>query len=202
MGRLGSALCAPHADLFSNLLGFVSIRSCSIDLPKFSGPSEGMNERGLTVSQQTLRQSVYQDAPAAERGAVLSLCFTDVTAWALGSFATVAELRIALPSVLVVGARDPSIIAPLHWAVDDSEGDHCGWMVYFKLRLAAQPEHRTGARGPTAPYTAQPERWTGTAGTPDRRERPGEPRPEQSLLTVMCRSRCDVCFSTRSAILQ
>ena len=80
---------------------------------------EGMNERGFTVSVQTLQQSVYENhtTPAPQ-----PVTFDRVAAYLLQRCASVADVAAALRGVAVV---DNPLFAKLfgrcHWSVADSE---------------------------------------------------------------------------------
>ena len=123
LGKSGT--CANMgAKAFAGTHGFVSL-----DLSPGPGspypeaiPTDGINAVGLTISQHTLQQSVYQD-PNMSPHHRERICFADFTAWVLSSFATVGELATALNKSIVVSSG-ASYTAPygLHWAIDDAEG--------------------------------------------------------------------------------
>jgi choloylglycine hydrolase len=101
------------------------------------GAGDGINEHGLTVSQQTARLSVYEDSePTVGTGSITNICFNDVTAWLLGNFITVKQIKEALKegpsqSARVVKASGTGPISGYssqaenfyHWTIDDTE-DH------------------------------------------------------------------------------
>lgn len=109
---------------WKNALGFVSV-DVAIELggANLSVTAEGMNEKGLTVSGHTLRQSQYQD----HVDGVDSVCFLDFVPWVLGNFDSVAAVRSALGGKRIAGPL-PVLPIPsgdfLHWSVDDAEGGH------------------------------------------------------------------------------
>jgi choloylglycine hydrolase len=82
--------------------------------------TDGVNEKGLTVSGHTLRQSEYQ-APGHDKAS--NVCWLMFVGWALANFDSVNSLRATLTSTHVVGASRPMPdSAGVHWAVDDSTG--------------------------------------------------------------------------------
>jgi hypothetical protein len=58
-----------------------------------------MNEAGLSVNEHTLDLAVYQQPKAG----VPNVCSGDLQSWALGLYATVAEVSTALKTVRVIG---------------------------------------------------------------------------------------------------
>lgn len=141
LGKSGT--CANMgAKAFAGTHGFVSL-----DLSPGPGspypeaiPTDGINAVGLTISQHTLQQSVYQD-PNMSPHHRERICFADFTAWVLSSFATVGELATALNKSIVVSSG-ASYTAPygLHWAIDDAEGGH---MVVEYLQGSLQLHNNT-----------------------------------------------------------
>ena len=65
--------------------------------------ADGMNEKGLTIAAQWLAASTYPTSVPAERKNV-ALAFKDLGVWLLGQFATVDEVKAALPNVAVWAA--------------------------------------------------------------------------------------------------
>ncbi|EOD11889.1 hypothetical protein EMIHUDRAFT_214257 [Emiliania huxleyi CCMP1516] len=114
-------------------LGYVSVDvAAQSPFPKLNVTvnlaSDGINEAGLTVSEHTLRQSVYADAAAPAPAGTSRVCFAAFTAWLLGNVATVRELREeVLPRLRVVG---PVVPLPsgdlLHWTIDDEREHQVG----------------------------------------------------------------------------
>jgi len=112
-----------------NIYGFVSI-----DLPmsallppiKAAATGEGINSAGLTVSEHTLRQSVYQTPIDGAHPLGRNVCYQDFTAWALGSFGSVNELVDALhkSDLAVISEAEHHSGDGLHWGVDDAHGAH------------------------------------------------------------------------------
>jgi choloylglycine hydrolase len=86
--------------------------------------ADGMNERGLTFAWLALPDfTKYQDEAAArEPGKALG--HWDLCNWALGNFATVAEVRAAVADVHIWGQpmHPLNLIMPLHAAVHDETG--------------------------------------------------------------------------------
>jgi len=87
---------------------------------------DGLNETGLAMSELWLPgHSSFPDA--SEAGAEQALGPTEFANWSLGNFATVAELKVALPGVKVWGAKTAelgNIPALIHFAFHDPSG-HC-----------------------------------------------------------------------------
>jgi len=131
VGKAISLVCdAITHTSWSTKLGYVSVDvAAQSPFPKLNVTvnlaSDGINEAGLTVSEHTLRQSVYADAAAPAPAGTSRVCFAAFTAWLLGNVATVRELREeVLPRLRVVG---PVVPLPsgdlLHWTIDD-EREH------------------------------------------------------------------------------
>ena len=84
---------------------------------------DGVNERGLVMG--ALYHPGFAEYaefdPAARDGSIGPV---DLGAYILGNFATVAELREALPALRVIGVEEPSLgfPAPLHFYVLDASG--------------------------------------------------------------------------------
>jgi len=85
--------------------------------------TDGMNEKGLAAKVLWLPSVGYQDVPAGQEAKALDVAL--VPDWILGSFQTVAEVKKALPEVLVWGRELPGLgSAPvLHLAVHDAQGN-------------------------------------------------------------------------------
>ncbi len=83
---------------------------------------DGLNEAGLSMGLLWLPGTEYQKVPPGQRQRALRI--QDLGAWLLSRFATVAEVRKALPGVLVWGAKQEGlgIVPPLHLAVFDASG--------------------------------------------------------------------------------
>eukprot|EP00994_Dinema_validum_P009216 NODE_895_length_1249_cov_112.442500_g664_i0.p1 GENE.NODE_895_length_1249_cov_112.442500_g664_i0~~NODE_895_length_1249_cov_112.442500_g664_i0.p1 ORF type:complete len:361 (+),score=50.44 NODE_895_length_1249_cov_112.442500_g664_i0:74-1156(+) len=111
-GSHRQSLCGEGMMAWQSVYGYVGI-----DSPPPHLTTDGINERGLTVSEHTLRGAGYQPVHAGG----LNLCWLDLTPWALANFETVAGVVAALQNVSVVktvpGGR-------FHWAVDDAVGGH------------------------------------------------------------------------------
>lgn len=85
---------------------------------------EGMNEQGLAVEALYLPgETQYQTVtPGQEAHALSYLHFGD---WLLGNFKTIAEVKAALPGVVVYAQKIPQakdMIFPLHYSIFDSTG--------------------------------------------------------------------------------
>jgi choloylglycine hydrolase len=87
--------------------------------------ADGLNEVGLAMSELWLPgHSSFLDASEAD--AERALGPAEFANWSLGSFATVTDLKAALPSVKVWGAKTAElgdIPAPVHFAFHDPGGD-------------------------------------------------------------------------------
>lgn len=82
---------------------------------------EGMNTTGLTVSAQTLDATGYQTG--SEESSALAV--SDFIAWALGNFASCADVAAAIGSVSVWGNTIPGLgEQPLHFAFSDAQGNN------------------------------------------------------------------------------
>mgnify|MGYP002860687946 CR=1 FL=1 len=80
---------------------------------------EGMNEKGFTVSVQTLQQSVYENQTTLQQ----SVTFDRVAAYLLQRCASVADVAAALRSVVVVDAPlFAKLFGRCHWSVADPSG--------------------------------------------------------------------------------
>lgn len=108
-------------------LGYVSIDGLGWKwLPKnySSLVTEGMNEKGLSVSANTLRKSVYESHKAAKP----IVLWWDVVPYLLENFGTVKEAIDGLRHVAVAGPPDaPETVcgtgACFHWALADATGN-------------------------------------------------------------------------------
>ena len=108
---LGKGISLPY--------GFVSISGAVDNVTSLETVVEGMNEKGLTVSVQTLRRAGYEEA-AGDRPA---LTFTSVAAYLLGACASTSDVAGALAKVRVVdGALVAALMGRAHWAVSDARG--------------------------------------------------------------------------------
>lgn len=97
--------------------GFVGVNALDVD--KYI---DGLNEKGLSAAGLWLTETQY---PAPPEGAA-ALSIHDVVAWILGNFATVAEVKAALPTVHIWGepSRELQMVPPLHLAIHDGEGNN------------------------------------------------------------------------------
>ncbi|EDY38009.1 choloylglycine hydrolase, putative [Cyanobium sp. PCC 7001] len=85
---------------------------------------EGLNSAGLSVSVQAYAAAGGPQAAVDQDKAVLSAA--DLGVWALGQFATVAEVRAALESQPVLLPRIPilgGLEMPFHYGIHDAGGD-------------------------------------------------------------------------------
>lgn len=84
---------------------------------------EGLNDQGLTFSLLSYPTAGGQQKPVDVTRAILSA--SDLGAWALGQFATVAELKAALrdqPVMLQALALLGGVVSPFHYVVHDATG--------------------------------------------------------------------------------
>lgn len=85
--------------------------------------TDGMNEKGLSAKLLWLPSVEYQNVPAGKESYALDAVL--VADWVLGNFETVAEVRKALPGVIVWGKELEGLggIPTLHLAVHDAQGN-------------------------------------------------------------------------------
>ncbi|MEI6434188.1 MAG: choloylglycine hydrolase family protein [Bacteroidota bacterium] len=105
---------------WTTLNGYVGVASMGMDF----GVSDGMNEKGLSVSVLWYESDMlYQTVAPADSGKALAqVMFAD---WALGNFSTVDEVRSALSKVKVFFYSDPSKMkmpVTVHFIVYDANG--------------------------------------------------------------------------------
>ena len=85
---------------------------------------DGVNEKGLSGGMFNFPGFArYQTVPAGQEGRALSS--VDVVLWALTNFATVDELKAALPKVLVTGVTIPAFansVPQVHYTFHDATG--------------------------------------------------------------------------------
>ncbi len=97
--------------------GFAGMNTLGVDIS-----TDGLNEAGLSVGTLYIPEFVqYQPFPAqAGKAAVSNL---ELSNWLLSSFATVGEVREALPKITVYDVViPPAGPQPLHWAISDAQG--------------------------------------------------------------------------------
>lgn len=92
-----------------------------------------LNEAGLAISEHALRGvSSYEPHNATQ-----TLCAPDLASWMASTFRTVADLRLALPSVAVLTNGPGTIASPgSQWAIMDAKGesivvDHVGGTLHI-----------------------------------------------------------------------
>lgn len=85
--------------------------------------TDGMNEKGLSAKVLWLPSVGYQAVPKGSAAKALDV--TMVPDWILGRFETVAEVKAALPDVLVWGKELAGLggVPVLHLAVHDAQGN-------------------------------------------------------------------------------
>jgi choloylglycine hydrolase len=95
--------------------GFVGVNA--LDINKYV---DGLNEKGLSIGKLWLDETEYPQP--ASTGNALSI--QDVGEWVLGNFATVAEVKAALKTVVIWGQRSEEIkmVPTLHLTVHDALG--------------------------------------------------------------------------------
>lgn len=84
---------------------------------------DGVNEKGLSMGFLWLPTAEYEQV--AQEKMAFSLCIEDVGNWILGNFATVAEVKAALPNVVIWGGFLPQLkmVPPLHISIHDAQGN-------------------------------------------------------------------------------
>ena len=120
-GQMAAHAC-PGVEPWVSKYGYVSIdvRANVSGLDAGAIASDGMNEKGLTISGHTLRQADYQ-LPASDKAR--NVCWLSFNSWVLANFDSVQSLRASLASTHIVGAIVPlPDSAGIHWAVDDATG--------------------------------------------------------------------------------
>lgn len=97
--------------------GYVALKVFGIELL-----ADGLNEKGLSVGALWLPTTVYQDVPEGKNENALLL--TDFCSWVLGNFATIEEVRSALPSVYLWGevVKRMGMVPPVHFSFHDADG--------------------------------------------------------------------------------
>lgn len=114
-GEQYAASCG-GGDAWTGRLGFVGMGG----MPSATDGDNSLNEAGLAVSAHALR-GVGSYAPG---NATSARCAADFGAWVAGTFASVAELRAALPTVAVLFRGSGTTSSPgTQWAVADAAGD-------------------------------------------------------------------------------
>ncbi len=93
-----------------------------IDCLGINAPSDGMNEKGLSIGGLWLPTTEYQQVTSEQEDKALSLELFG--AWVLGNFATIEEVKAALPQVIVWAKSVPQMgmVPPLHFAMHDVTG--------------------------------------------------------------------------------
>jgi len=136
VGKLSLAVCN-SCKPFKTTIGYVSVDlvahvPASVLTPGTSLTvaitTDGMNEKGLTVSTQVFHQSVlYMQPSAPEASGTTNVCFAAFADWVLGTFDSVKSLRKALKHTKIVGPKqglvenpDLAVYAGLHWSIDDA----------------------------------------------------------------------------------
>jgi len=123
LGKTMSLVCG-HDASWTTKVGYVSVDVVGHPpkMPKINltgVATDGINEKGLAVSELTLRQSVYMK-PGTYQGTSTNVCFAALTTWILGNVESVQALRELLPQLHVLG---PVLSVPsgdlVHWAIDD-----------------------------------------------------------------------------------
>lgn len=97
--------------------GFAGMNTLGRDIS-----TDGMNEAGLSVGTLYIPEFVqYQPFPDQPGKAAISNL--ELSNWLLGNFATVGEVRAALPKIAVYDlVIPPAGRQPLHWAIFDAQG--------------------------------------------------------------------------------
>jgi len=97
--------------------GFAGMNTLGVDIS-----TDGMNEAGLSVGTLYIPEFVqYQPFPA--QGGTEAVSNLELSNWLLSRFATVDEVRAALPNIVVYDlVMPPAGAQPLHWAIFDAQG--------------------------------------------------------------------------------
>ncbi len=97
--------------------GFAGMNTLGVDIS-----TDGLNEAGLSVGTLYIPGFVqYQPFPAAAGAPAVSNL--ELSNWLLSQFATVGEVRAALPKITVYDVTiAPAGPQPLHWAIFDAQG--------------------------------------------------------------------------------
>ena len=97
--------------------GFAGMNTLGVDIS-----TDGLNEAGLSVGTLYIPGFVqYQPFPAAAGAPAVSNL--ELSNWLLSNFATVGEVRAALPKITVYDVTiAPAGPQPLHWAIFDAQG--------------------------------------------------------------------------------
>jgi choloylglycine hydrolase len=100
--------------------GYVGLNAARLGLGSMI--TDGMNSAGLAIGGLWLPTSTQYQTVTTDS---LALDVTDFANWALGRFATVAEVTSAVNGVQVWGAtnKQGNLKIPLHFAVSDANGD-------------------------------------------------------------------------------
>ena len=128
---------------------------------------EGMNEKGFTVSVQTLQQSVYETQTTLQQ----SVTFDRVAVYLLQRCAVVADVAAALRAIIVV---DNPLFAKLfgrcHWSVADASGTSAV-VEYLEGRLSIHDNSRIGVMTNDPHYEWHLHNLNGYAAYPTARDR-------------------------------
>ena len=97
--------------------GFAGMNTLGVDIS-----TDGLNEAGLSVGTLYIPGFVqYQPFPSAAGAPAVSNL--ELSNWLLSNFATVGEVRAALPKITVYDVTiAPAGPQPLHWAIFDAQG--------------------------------------------------------------------------------
>lgn len=98
--------------------GFVAATTLGLDFPV-----DGINDQGLSIGFLWLPGTEYEPIPSEQSNKALFL--GDFGTWLLGNFATIEEVKKALPEVLVWCPPMPELnhtIPPIHLTIHDASG--------------------------------------------------------------------------------
>lgn len=97
--------------------GFAGMNTLGVDIS-----TDGMNEAGLSVGTLYIPEFV-QYQPYPPRAGADAISNLELSNWLLSRFATVGEVRAALPRIAVYDlVLPPAGAQPLHWAIFDAQG--------------------------------------------------------------------------------
>ncbi|MCK9205244.1 MAG: linear amide C-N hydrolase [Bacteroidales bacterium] len=108
-----------HGITWATRFGYVGVASMGMN----SGVSEGMNEKGLSISALWFENNMqWQQVSSGDSNQALAqTMFSD---WVLGRFSTVEDVKASVIKIKVFNYTDPSIKMPvlLHYIVYDAAG--------------------------------------------------------------------------------
>lgn len=139
--------------------GFVGIADPQA-MPEFACFMDGINEVGLSCASLWLPGTQYA---TAHKGMHDALEFSDLGAWAMSQFSSVADLLQALPNIEIVGpASTAKTYLPLHFIITDSSGASVVIEFIGGATNVYPPDYDNGATGDGVLTNAPPYDWQRT----------------------------------------